>query len=120
MMTLMLERCPHELVPFRKELIRFSWIHLKNDNTISKYWAYVAVARFIDVYDPPSKIVIQVYVALLRAHQPECRGLVRKALDILTPSLAKVRSHTSAGALRLMRGTAPHSACLWATSSPRG
>jgi len=31
----------------------------------------------------------QVYVALLRAFQPEARSLVRQALDILTPALEK-------------------------------
>lgn len=31
----------------------------------------------------------QVYVALLRAFQPEARSLVRQALDILTPALDK-------------------------------
>lgn len=33
--------------------------------------------------------VAQVYVALLRAYQPEAKHLVRKALDILMPALPK-------------------------------
>ena len=38
-------------------------------------------------YDTPAKIILQVYVALLRAHQTPCRELVKMALDKLTRSL---------------------------------
>jgi transformation/transcription domain-associated protein len=47
------------------------------------------VCRFIEAYDAPHKIILQVYVALLRAFQPESRPLLKQALDILTPALPK-------------------------------
>ncbi len=72
-----------------QELIKFAWNHLKSEDTTSKQCAYVLVCRFIEAYETPPKIILQVYVALLRAFQPEARSLVRQALDILTPALEK-------------------------------
>ena len=85
--TLLIEHAPDQLVEHRKELIKFAWNHLKSDDTQSKQCAYVNVCRFIQVYDTPPKIILQVYVALLRTFQPDARALVKQALDILTPAL---------------------------------
>ncbi|KAL6045043.1 putative transformation/transcription domain-associated protein [Balamuthia mandrillaris] len=87
--TLLVRFMPNELVEHRKELIKFAWNHLKSEDTTSKQCAYVLVCRFIEAYETPHKIILQVYVALLRAFQPEARSLVRQALDILTPALEK-------------------------------
>eukprot|EP00466_Bigelowiella_natans_P000476 jgi/Bigna1/33130/e_gw1.1.3.1 len=87
--TLLIEHLHSQLTSYRKDLIKFAWNHLKSDNSASKQWAYVNVCRFIDVYETPPKIVLQVYVALLRTYQPEARKLVSKALDIITPALPK-------------------------------
>ncbi|GAB5370731.1 hypothetical protein AAMO2058_001518200 [Amorphochlora amoebiformis] len=87
--TLLIEHLHTQLTSYRKDLIKFAWNHLKSDNSASKQWAYVNVCRFIDVYETPPKIVLQVYVALLRTYQPEARKLVSKALDIITPALPK-------------------------------
>ncbi len=78
-----------ELVEHRKELIKFAWNHLKSEDTTTRQCAYVLVCRFIEAYETPPKIILQVYVALLRAFQPEARSLVKQALDILTPALQK-------------------------------
>jgi transformation/transcription domain-associated protein len=64
-------------------------LRLKREDSTSKHWAYVNVCRFIEAYDAPHKIILQVYVALLRAFQPENRPLLKQALDILTPALPK-------------------------------
>ena len=45
------------------------------------------VCRFIAVYETPPKIIIQVYVALLRTQPTDCKELVRIAIDILLPAL---------------------------------
>ncbi|CAM9449609.1 unnamed protein product, partial [Laminaria digitata] len=45
------------------------------------------VCRFICAYDTPPKIILQVYVQLLRCIQPEVKELVHAALDILVPAL---------------------------------
>ena len=87
--TLLIEFMGRELVEHRKELIKFAWNHLKSEDSTSKQWAYVNVCRFISVYETPSKIILQVYVALLRTFQPEAKDLVRTALDILVPALGR-------------------------------
>ena len=89
MSSLFLEYFWNELVDCRKDIIKFAWNHLKNDDVTTKHWAYVTVCRFITVYDTPAKITHQVYVALLRSYQPEAKDLVRLALDILIPALLR-------------------------------
>jgi len=85
--TLLIEYMGLPLVDHRKELIKFAWNHLKSTDATSKHWAYVNVCRFISVYETPSKIILQVYVALLRTYHAEGKELSRTALDILLPSL---------------------------------
>ena len=85
--TLLIEHCDKELVDNRKDLIKFAWNHLKTEDVITKHWAYVNVCRFISSYDTPPKIILQVYVALLRTYQVEHRDLITMALDILVPAL---------------------------------
>lgn len=75
------------LVSLRKELIKFAWDHLKRDESICKQWAYVNVCYFIQQYEAPHKIIIQVYVALLRLFNQEVKVLQKVALDVLTPML---------------------------------
>jgi len=87
--TLLIENFRDGMVEFRKDLIKFAWNHLKTEDSGSKHWAYVNVSRFISVYDTPPKIILQVYLALLRATQPECKYLVRTSLDILVPCLPR-------------------------------
>lgn len=52
--------------------------------------------RFFEAYSAPEKLVLQVYVALLRASQAEGRALARQALDILTPALPHRLPHNPA------------------------
>eukprot|EP00026_Physarum_polycephalum_P000015 Phypoly_transcript_00015.p1 GENE.Phypoly_transcript_00015~~Phypoly_transcript_00015.p1 ORF type:complete len:3639 (+),score=586.09 Phypoly_transcript_00015:159-11075(+) len=87
--TLLVRNMTAELVDHRKDLIKFAWGHLKSEDTTSKQCAYVLVCRFIEAYETPPKIILQVYVALLRSFQLEARSLVRQALDILTPALKR-------------------------------
>eukprot|EP01098_Paradermamoeba_levis_P001622 TRINITY_DN11891_c0_g1_i1.p1 TRINITY_DN11891_c0_g1~~TRINITY_DN11891_c0_g1_i1.p1 ORF type:complete len:540 (+),score=125.67 TRINITY_DN11891_c0_g1_i1:140-1621(+) len=87
--TLLVRYMPNELIEHRKELIKFAWNHLKSEDSTSKQCAYVLVCRFIEAYDTPPKIILQVYVTLLRAYPPETRTLVKQALDILTPALKR-------------------------------
>lgn len=89
----LIKHMPADLGRHRKELIKFGWGHLKREDSNAKHWAFVNVATFFRAYQAPGKIVLQVYVALLRACQPEGRGLVHQALDILTPALPRRLSH---------------------------
>ena len=94
--SVMIQFMPKELNRYRKELIRFGWNNLKREDTICKHWAFVNVSRFFDAYDAPFKIILQVYVALLRACESEARELAHQALDILTPALPRRITHNPA------------------------
>jgi len=85
--TLMIRHLPAQLMNHRKELIKFGWNHLKREDASSKHWAFVNVCHFLEAYQAPDKIILQVFVALLRIPQQEHRVLVRQALDTLTPAL---------------------------------
>jgi transformation/transcription domain-associated protein len=85
--TLLIKHMPVTYLNHRKELIKFAWNHLKCEDVTIKHYAYVNVCRFIAEYETPPKIILQVYVALLRSHQAESRHLVEAALNILVPSL---------------------------------
>ncbi|CAL0331914.1 unnamed protein product [Lupinus luteus] len=87
--TLLLKYLQNDLVHHRKELIKFGWNHLKREDTASKQWAFVNVCHFLQAYQAPEKIILQVFVALLRTCQPENKMLVKQALDILMPALPR-------------------------------
>eukprot|EP00002_Diphylleia_rotans_P036225 TRINITY_DN7963_c0_g1_i1.p1 TRINITY_DN7963_c0_g1~~TRINITY_DN7963_c0_g1_i1.p1 ORF type:complete len:3345 (+),score=544.19 TRINITY_DN7963_c0_g1_i1:49-10083(+) len=87
--TLLVRYMSSELMDHRRDLIKYAWSHFKNDDLVSKNCAYILVCRFIEAYDTPPKIILQVYIGLLRAHQSDARGLVKHALEILTPNLPK-------------------------------
>ncbi len=65
--------------------------NLTAEDVTVKNVAYIFIARFLEVFESPIKIVGQVYFGLLRAHQSEGRSMVKKALDILVPALPKAR-----------------------------
>jgi transformation/transcription domain-associated protein len=73
----------------RKDLIKFGWNYIKLDDHINKYAAYCLIAYFIANYETPPKIAMQVYGALLRAHQAEGKNLVMQSLEIIEPVLKK-------------------------------
>ncbi|KAJ2389322.1 transcription-associated protein 1, partial [Coemansia sp. RSA 2603] len=83
----------------RKDIIKFGWSYIRNDDIMIKNASYVLVAQFIAAFDTPSKIILQAYSSLLKAHQVESRFLVRQALDILLPVLPiRLASGASASA----------------------
>ena len=73
----------------RKDIIKFAWNYIRLEDIINKYGAYVLISYFIVHYETPAKIAVQIYVALLRAHQNEGKTLVSQALEILAQVLAK-------------------------------
>ncbi|XP_008795100.2 transformation/transcription domain-associated protein-like [Phoenix dactylifera] len=87
--TLLLKYLQSDLVHHRKELIKFGWNHLKREDNSSKQWAFVNVCHFLEAYQAPEKIILQVFIALLRTCQPENKLLVKQALDILMPALPR-------------------------------
>jgi len=96
-MSAMLVKYHHNLVAdSRKDIIKFGWNYIRLEDIVNKHAAYVLIAYFIAHYDTPSKIVNQIYAALLRAHQNEGRALVTQALELMAPVLPKRMTNPSA------------------------
>lgn len=75
------------VVPYKKEIIKFNWNFISLEDNIAKQAAYISTVHFICAFDTPAKVVIQVFVALLKANQSEIKFMVRQALDLLAPHL---------------------------------
>ena len=87
--ALLLKYYHNQVSEARKDIIKFGWSYMKLEDTINKHAAYVLVSYFIAQFETPTKIVNQIYVALLKAHQSEGRALVIQALDLVAPFLPK-------------------------------
>ncbi|BGP49947.1 transcription-associated protein 1 [Rhodotorula kratochvilovae] len=87
MSTILIRTAPKLLDAVKKDVIKFGWMSIRFEDITVTQTAYILIATFLAAYESPAKIVGQIYVALLRAHQPEARNLVREALDILAPAL---------------------------------
>ena len=73
----------------RKDIIKFGWTYIRLEDVINKHAAYVVIGYFIAHYETPSKIVVQVYLSLLRTNQNEGRPLVSQTLELMAPVLPK-------------------------------
>lgn len=69
--TLLLKYLQNDLVHHRKELIKFGWNHLKREDSASKQWAFVNVCHFLDAYQAPEKIILQVVSSILSPQKLE-------------------------------------------------
>ncbi|RDW26905.1 hypothetical protein B0I72DRAFT_92085 [Yarrowia lipolytica] len=85
--ALLINYAPQLVAEGRKDMIKFGWNFIKLDDIVSKQAAYVVISYFIAAYETLPKIVIQIYVALLKTSQNEARQLVKQALDLLAPVL---------------------------------
>ena len=89
-MSALLLKWHHNLVSeARKDIIKFGWTYIRLEDIINKHAAYVLVGLFIARFETPAKIINQIYVACLKAHQNEGRALVVQALDLIAPVLPK-------------------------------
>ena len=81
---------PEDMTEYRKELLKYIWTVLKNNDVATKFHAYLAVSRFIAAFDTPSKVVHQVVKGLYRCgHNMSERNIIRTAMDVLLPALNK-------------------------------
>ncbi|KAF2229771.1 hypothetical protein EV356DRAFT_580549 [Viridothelium virens] len=87
--TLLVKYHAGMVIDARKDVIKFGWNYIKLEDIINKQAAYVLIAYFIAQYDTPAKITLQVYQALLKAHQNEGRALVAQGMEVLAPMLPK-------------------------------
>ncbi|PVU85473.1 hypothetical protein BB559_007001 [Furculomyces boomerangus] len=102
----MISAAPKLVGEIRKDVIKFGWSFIRSDDSMVKHAAYVVVSAFVAAFDTPSKIVLQVFISLLRSHQPECRHLVQQALDSLLPVLDKrLNQETNSQFTDTSRGT---------------
>ncbi|KAJ1799692.1 transcription-associated protein 1, partial [Coemansia sp. RSA 2598] len=85
--SILIRHAANAVADQRKDIIKFGWNYIRNDDIMIKNASYVLVAQFIAAFDTPPKIILQAYSSLLKAHQVESRFLVRQALDILLPVL---------------------------------
>jgi hypothetical protein len=69
----------------RNDLLEFIWAVLKNNNAATKNHAYMAVARFISIFDTPSSMVMEVYQSLVRDSSE--LNKFQAAMDMLLPVL---------------------------------
>ncbi|KAJ2724937.1 transcription-associated protein 1 [Coemansia sp. Benny D115] len=81
--SILIRHAANAVADLRKDIIKFGWTYIRNDDIMIKNASYVLVAQFIAAFDTPPKIILQAYSSLLKAHQVESRFLVRQALDIL-------------------------------------
>ena len=58
--TLIMQKAPGLLQDHRKELIKFGWNHLKRNDSPAKHHAFLNVCHFLNAYNAPEKIVLQV------------------------------------------------------------
>ncbi|KAJ2355840.1 transcription-associated protein 1, partial [Coemansia sp. RSA 2618] len=85
--TILIRHAASTVADLRKDIIKFGWLFIRNEDIMIKNASYVLVAQFIAAFDTPQRIILQAYNSLLKAHQVESRFLVRQALDILLPVL---------------------------------
>ena len=97
MSTLIIRARADLVVENKSPVIKFGWVSMRFDDITVTQAAYLLIAVFLEQYDSPFKILIQIYTGLLKTLQPEARPLVREALDVLTteflsrPATPKVR-----------------------------
>jgi hypothetical protein len=89
LLDLIVEQTKSAIEPFRKDVVRFCWALIKNEDASCKGWAYVLICRLVESFETPKKIVNQIYSALLRSHQQDGKDLIRRAIDLLIPVLPK-------------------------------
>ena len=74
---------------WKKEIIKFIWNFIGLEDNISKQAAYTSIVYFIKAFETPAKVVMQVFVALLKTNQNDVRYMVRQSIDLLAPYLSQ-------------------------------
>lgn len=87
MVIILLDQMHEEVREYRKDILKYIWGVLKADDSNTKYIGYLAVSKFVAVFETPPKVILQVYRSLLRSHSSVERQNVREAMDLLLPNL---------------------------------
>ena len=73
-----------------RRLMTYAWPCLLSKNCVdpaTRYHGHLLLSHIIAKFAIHKRIVLQVFHSLLKAHAVEARGVVRQALEILTPSM---------------------------------
>uniref|UniRef100_A0A6A7FXF6 Transformation/transcription domain-associated protein-like n=6 Tax=Hirondellea gigas TaxID=1518452 RepID=A0A6A7FXF6_9CRUS len=73
-----------------RRLMTFAWPCLLAKNCVdpaTKYHGHLLLSHIIAKFAINKRIVLQVFISLLKAHAMEARTVVRQALEILTPAM---------------------------------
>jgi transformation/transcription domain-associated protein len=89
MTNILIEFVPEQMELFGKEIVKFCLSFLKSDDASCKSWAYLVLCRHISATNSGTNLILQVYSALIRAHQPEGKDIIRAALDLLIPAMER-------------------------------
>lgn len=75
-----------------KPLIIFAWPSFLTKNCVdpaTQYYGHLLLSHMIAKFAVSKRIVVQVFISLLKAHASEVSAVVRQALEILTPAFPK-------------------------------
>ncbi|XP_065834052.1 transformation/transcription domain-associated protein-like isoform X2 [Oscarella lobularis] len=73
-----------------RRLTAYAWPCLlprQCEDPAARYHGHLLLAHIIAKFAIHKKIVLQVFVSLLKAHAVEARGVIRQALEVLTPAI---------------------------------
>ncbi|CAL1700686.1 unnamed protein product [Somion occarium] len=90
--TAMVHKYPDLLEDAKKDIIKCAWHFITSEDPVVKQTAYLLAARFFEAFPGPQKFILRVWTGLLRPPQVEGKSLIRQALDILAPVLARSQS----------------------------
>jgi transformation/transcription domain-associated protein len=90
--TVLIQTYPHLVEPARRDVIRCAWNYITSEDSVVRQSAYLLAANFFCAYDTPEKFILRAWTGLLKPPHFESRTLVRRALDILAPSLPRCRT----------------------------
>lgn len=85
--VLLVKHASTALAHLRKDVIKFGWRYIVMDDIYSKVSAYVLITYFVAKFETIQRIVVQIYMALLKTSQAESRPLVQQCLDELATVL---------------------------------
>lgn len=85
--AILIKLSPTLISDAKKDVIKFGWSFIKVEDIVSKQAAYVLISYFIAAYETLPKIVLQIYIHLLKCSQNDAKVLVRQALDLMAPVL---------------------------------
>ncbi|TID14916.1 hypothetical protein CANINC_004587 [Pichia inconspicua] len=85
--SLLIVHYPNAVIEWKKDIIKFNWNFIGLKDNISKQAAYISIVHFIRAFETPPKLVMQVFVALLKANQSDVKYMVRQSLDLIAPYL---------------------------------